>query len=122
MIGYLMLGTNDLEKAADFYERLFNEIGGKKEFDREEFVAWRFGEGTPMFCVTKPFDKNHATVGNGTMVAFKATNPKEVNTLHAKALLLGGTSDGDPGLREDGFYASYFRDLDGNKVCFFCNV
>ena len=122
MLGFLMLGTNDLEKATCFYENLLNEIGASKEFDREDLVGWRFGEGTSMFCITKPFDKNLATVGNGTMVAFKAANPNEVDTLHAKALLIGGTNEGKPGLREDGFYASYFRDLDGNKVCFYCNV
>ena len=42
---------------------------------------------------------------------------------NSKALALGGTDEGAPGLRAeggDGFYAAYFRDLDGNKLDVFC--
>ncbi len=42
--------------------------------------------------------------------------------LHAKALELGGTDEGAPGPSGDGFYAAYFRDLDGNKLNAFCMV
>jgi predicted lactoylglutathione lyase len=70
--------------------------------------------------VTKPFDKKPATVGNGVMVALEAANPAQVDALHRKALALGGKDEGAPGDRGGGFYAGYFRDLDGNKLNFFC--
>jgi predicted lactoylglutathione lyase len=73
-----------------------------------------------MFSVLKPFDGQVATVGNGTMIALAASNPEQVQTLHAKALALGGADEGAPGPRGDGFYGAYFRDLDGNKLAIFC--
>ncbi|MEM7294918.1 MAG: VOC family protein, partial [Pseudomonadota bacterium] len=58
--------------------------------------------------------------GNGTMIALGAANPGEVDRLYAKAIELGATDAGEPGLRGDAFYIGYFRDLDGNKINFFC--
>ncbi|WP_422396671.1 hypothetical protein [Sphingomonas ginsenosidivorax] len=46
----------------------------------------------------------------------------DVDAIHAKALELGGTDEGAPGIRgddPDGFYGAYFRDLDGNKLTVF---
>jgi len=70
-----------------------------------------------LWSVAKPHDGNAATVGNGMMVALAVDSQEKVNALHAKALELGGTDEGAPGPRGDsGFYAGYFRDLDGNKL------
>ncbi len=121
MINYLMIGTNDLEKAAEFYDRLLSEMGASRAFSTDKLVAWSFGEGKTMLAVTIPFDGQPATVGNGTMVALSVENSALVDTLHAKALELGGANEGDPGLRGASFYAGYFRDLDGNKLNFFYN-
>jgi predicted lactoylglutathione lyase len=66
--------------------------------------------------VIKPFDGKAATVGNGTMVALVMDSKEKVNALHKKAMELGGTDEGAPGPRGEGFYAGYFRDLDGNKL------
>jgi len=74
----------------------------------------------PGLGVTKPFDKKPATVGNGVMVALEAGSPAKVDALHRKAMQLGGRDEGAPGPRGEGFYAGYFRDLDGNKLNFFC--
>lgn len=120
MIGYLMIGTNDLKKSANFYDNLLKDIGASRAFETDELVAWTFGEGTSLFTITKPFDKNPATVGNGVMVALKAEDSVAVDALHAKALKLGGTNEGDAGPRGKGFYAGYFRDLDGNKLNIYC--
>lgn len=120
MIGYVTLGTNDIEKSAKYYDCLLKEIGATCAYKTESFVAWRFGEGKTMLSITKPFDKNPATVGNGAMIALSVKSPDLVNKLHAKALELGGQNEGDPGFRGDSFYAAYFRDLDGNKLNFFC--
>ncbi len=120
MINYITLGTNHFEKSVEFYDDLLSGAGGSRAFATETFVAWSFGEGSTMLSVTRPFDGKPATVGNGVMVALSVENAQAVDALHAKALELGGKNEGDPGLRGKGFYAGYFRDLDGNKLNFFC--
>ena len=122
MIGYVTLGTNDLEQAAGFYDDLLEVIGASRFMQEESFVAWSTSPTTPGISVTRPFDGKPATVGNGGMVALIVKSPEEVNALHAKALELGGTDEGAPGPRGGGFYAGYFRDLDGNKLNAFCMV
>ncbi len=119
MIGYTIFGTNDYPKALEFYDELLAEAGGKRVMDLGEGTLYGFAQG-PMFGVRKPYDGKSATAGNGTMIAFNAGSKEKVDLLHAKALSLGGTCEGPPGPRGDsGFYAGYFRDLDGNKMCAF---
>jgi predicted lactoylglutathione lyase len=121
MIGYVTLGTNDLERAARFYDELLALIGAGRFMETDQFVAWGVGPDKPGLSVTKPYDGNAATVGNGVMVALIVESPEQVASLHAKALELGGSDEGGPGPRGDsGFYAAYFRDLDGNKLNAFC--
>jgi predicted lactoylglutathione lyase len=120
MISYVTLGTNDLEKSAKFYDSLLKGLGADRAFTTETLIAWSFGEGSAMLTVTRPFDGNPATVGNGVMVALKVKNSETVEMLHAKALELGAKNEGAPGLRGNSFYAGYFRDPDGNKLNFFC--
>ena len=120
MIGYVTIGTNDLERAAGFYDELLSVYGAQRFMENERLVAWSAGEGQPGFGVCKPFDGKPACVGNGTMVALPASGPDQVKAVHAKALSLGGTDEGAPGLRFGQFYGAYFRDLDGNKFSTFC--
>jgi predicted lactoylglutathione lyase len=121
MIGYVTLGTNDLERAAAFYDDLLSLIGAGRFMENDTFIAWAVAPDKPGISVTKPFDGNTATVGNGVMIALAMENPEQVDALHAKALELGGTDEGPAGPRGDsGFYAGYFRDLDGNKLSAFC--
>ena len=121
MIGYVMVGTRDLARSAEFYEsvlaplglieveRTKNYIGNAENADLSEIE----------FYVTAPFNKGLATPGNGTMVAIKAPSLKAVNSLHEIAVRNGGIDEGAPGLRpEDGqVYYAYARDLDVNKIC-----
>ncbi len=116
MIGYVTLGTNDLQRAAKFYDALLGEIGAKRAMEMETFIAWGTAPNTPMVSVIKPFDGKPATVGNGVMVALLMDSKEKVDRLHTKALELGGKDEGKPGPRGAGFYAGYFRDLDGNKL------
>jgi predicted lactoylglutathione lyase len=116
MIGYVTLGTNDLQRAAKFYDALLGEIGAKRAMEMESFIAWAVAPNTPMVSVIKPFDGKAATVGNGVMVALMVDSKAKVEALYKKALALGGKDEGAPGPRGDGFYAGYFRDLDGNKL------
>jgi len=122
MIGYVTLGTNDLAKAAAFYDALLAQIGAKRVMeDKGRIIGWSAGPGAPMLMVTRPHDGNAATVGNGVMVALNVATPEAVKAVHAKALQLGGTDEGAPGPRgAGGFHGGYFRDFDGNKLVAFC--
>jgi catechol 2,3-dioxygenase-like lactoylglutathione lyase family enzyme len=119
MIGYVTIGTNDLVRAAAFYDALLGEVGAKRMMENEQFIAWSVRPDAPGLGVTKPFGKKPASVGNGVMVALEAGSTAQVDALHRKALQLGGIDEGEPGPRGEGFYAAYFRDLDGNKLNFF---
>ena len=119
MIGYVTLGTNNLPRAAAFYDALLGEIGAKRMMENEDFVAWSVKPDLPGLGITKPFDKKAATVGNGVMVALAVDSAAKVDALHRKAMQLGAKDEGAPGKRSDNFYAGYFRDLDGNKLNFF---
>lgn len=122
MIGYVTLGTNNLGAATEFYDELFALIGAGRVYEGDRFVAWGTGPGAPAVSIIMPFDEKEATVGNGTMVALAVDAKEKVHAVHAKALELGGQDEGEPGPRADGFYAGYFRDLDGNKLNAFCMV
>lgn len=122
MIGYVTLGTADLQKHAAFYDAIGKEMGVGRMMDEETFIAWGENGGAPGVAITQPFDGNAPSVGNGTMVALQASGPEQVDRLHAIALEQGGTCEGKPGDRGGGFYAAYFRDLDGNKLNAFCMV
>lgn len=119
MIGYITLGTNDLDRAAAFYDALLSGIGAQRAMENERMIAWSSGPNTPMFVVIKPADGGKATAGNGTMISIMCDSEEKINEMHAKALSLGGTDEGAPGPRGEGFYGGYFRDLDGNKLVFF---
>lgn len=125
MIGYVTLGTNDLGRARAFYDALFEAFGARRLMELEDngFTLWGTSFGKPGVAVIQPYDKEPAKAGNGNMVALAVDARDKVDAIHAKALELGGTDEGAPGLRgpegERAFYGAYFRDLDGNKICVF---
>lgn len=118
MIGYVTVGTNNLERAAKFYDTLLAEIGAKRFMEFDRFIAWSVSPEMPGFAVAKPFDGNEATVGNGVMIALQVDSPEKVNLVYNKAIELGAKDEGAVGPRGTlpGFYVGYFRDLDGNKL------
>lgn len=116
MIGYVTLGTNDLARAAVFYDALAAELDTPRMMDFDGFIAWGKPGGAAGIGLTKPYDGNPATVGNGVMVALEAKDKEQVERLYELALAHGGTCEGPPGPRGDNFYAGYFRDPDGNKL------
>lgn len=120
MIGYVTLGTNDLDKSAAFYDALFAEMGAKRIMEGDAFIAWGAAMDKPSLGVIKPYDGNAASVGNGVMIALACDKPETVDKLYNKAMALGGKDEGPAGPRGDQFYAGYFRDPDGNKLNVFC--
>ncbi len=121
MIGYVTLGTNDLPRAAEFYDAIAEQFGVGRMMEFETFIAWGAMGGAPGVAATKPFDEQEATPGNGTMVALQVETPEKVQAVYDVAMAKGGSDEGAPGPRgDDGFYAGYFRDPDGNKLNVFC--
>ena len=116
MIGYVTLGTNNLKRASEFYDAIAAEMGTKRMMEYETFIAWGEPGGAAGIGLTKPFDGNAATVGNGVMVALAAKDTAQVDRIYKLALSMGAKDEGPPGDRGGGFYAAYFRDPDGNKL------
>ena len=119
MIAYTTLGTRDLPRASRFYDELLAELGAKRLMENERMVIWGTAMDAPMFAVCLPYDGQPSCVGNGSMISLVAASTEQVDALYAKALVLGGSDEGRPGLRGPGFYLAYFRDPDGNKLNFF---
>jgi len=120
VIGYVTIGTNDLPRAAAFYDALLAEVGARRLLELPRGLMWGVSWDKPSLGVLTPFDGQPATIGNGVMVAFVVDSTEKVDRVHAKALALGGKDEGPAGPRGEGFYGGYFRDLDGNKLNVFC--
>ena len=127
MIGYVTLGSDNMPRARDFYDQLLGTtIGAKRimEFgDDRGFTMWGTGFDKPGARGHQALQQAAAVAGNGNMTAIAVDSRDKVDAIYAKAIELGGTCEGPPGLRgEEGpqaFYGAYFRDLDGNKLCAF---
>jgi len=119
MIGYVTIGTSDIEKACAFYDALLAEVGARQLFGMDRIKFYGTGQG-PMLAVCIPYDEQAPHAGNGNMVAIRADGLEQIEKLHQKALELGATDEGEPGERIPGvFTGAYVRDPDGNKLCFF---
>lgn len=116
MIGYVTLGTNDLPRAVAFYDKICAELGAARMIEMETGIVWAANGVWPGLTITKPYNKEPATVGNGVMVGFKARDHEQVRRIYEIAMANGASDEGAPGPRVEGFYAAYFRDPDGNKL------
>jgi catechol 2,3-dioxygenase-like lactoylglutathione lyase family enzyme len=117
MLSHVMFGSNDVPRATAFYDAVLGVIGARQLMNFGTTIVW--GTTAPALAICQPYDRKPATHGNGTMVALNAPTRDLVDQLHAKALEMGGTDEGAPGIRGEearGFYAAYFRDPDGNKL------
>lgn len=124
MIGYVTLGTDDLERSRAFYDALLGEVGASRLMEMDSgFTLYGTDWGRPAIAVTRPYDGKPARAGNGNMVALVVDSRDKVGRVHARALELGASDEGAPGLRgpegDRAFYGAYFRDPDGNKFCVF---
>jgi catechol 2,3-dioxygenase-like lactoylglutathione lyase family enzyme len=116
MIGYVTLGTNDLARAAAFYDEIAKILGHSRMFETERMVAWGTPEKTAMMGVITPLDEQPASAGNGSMFGLPVEREEQVHQIYDHAMANGGSDEGPPGPRGEQFYAAYFRDPDGNKL------
>ncbi len=126
MISHVHIGIKNFEQALSFYSVIMSELGFSLRFSEpeNEWAGWNGSTSRPLFLIGKPFNKSEAHPGNGQMVALLASSRDLVDRVHAKALSIGGTDEGSPGLRPNyhaNYYGAYFRDLDGNKICICCH-
>ena len=122
VIGFVMVGTNDLEKSSKFYDSILAHLGMKRVTITERYIGYGHSseDSGVKFYITKPHNKENANAGNGTMVALSAETKEAVDKFHKTALENGATDEGAPGPRSDGNYYGYIRDHDGNKITARC--
>lgn len=116
MFDHVSLGTNDVARAAAFYDPVLATTGYRQVKRSERLVA--YGVNHVTFSLELPIDDKAASVGNGCHVAFRAGSRAMVDNFHRTALAHGGGDEGAPGLREydPHYYAAFVRDPDGNKI------
>ena len=116
MYSHVMVGSNDLERSKQFYDRLFGKPGRQDDKGRLSY-----GRRKALFMVTAPIDGQPACVGNGSTIGFTFDSPEVVDAWHRAGIAAGGTAIEDPpGYRENAFgklYLAYLRDPDGTKLC-----
>ena len=123
MIGFVMVGTNNLDKATKFYDTLLDIIEFKRAVTNEKYAGYSPNDKPDEveFYVTIPVNKDKATFGNGTQISFLVNSKDLVNNFYNTGIKLGGKDEGAPGIRSGDYYC-YFRDLDGNKICAFSKI
>lgn len=117
MLAYVTLGSNNIEKALEFYDAVLGEMGARRFFDNGRLYFYGVKQGQPMFAIGGPYDEQSASCGNGVMPALAAPDTETVDRVYRKAIELGAADEGEPGNRMPTFYGAYFRDPDGNKIC-----
>lgn len=123
ILSHMTLGVSDIGRAAAFYDAVLGELGIARGKSGDGFAGW----GSPHksgFFITRPFNGQPASVGNGVSVSFLAPSRDAVDRFHARAMAMGATDEGKPGLRlhyHANYYAAYLRDRDGNKIAAVCH-
>ena len=123
MIGFVMVGTNNLDKAINFYDKLLNTINLQRVVTNEKYVGYALKDKPDdvEFYITNPVNKEKATFGNGTQISFLVNSKDLVNKFYNTGIKLGGADEGAPGIRSGDYYC-YLRDLDKNKICAFAKI
>ena len=123
MIGFVMVGTNNLDKAIKFYDTLLNTIELQRVVTNEKYAGFASKDkpAEVEFYVTNPVNNEKANFGNGTQISFLVNSKDLVNNFYNTGIKLGGKDEGAPGIRSGDYYC-YFRDLDGNKICAFTKI
>ena len=129
MLSYLTIGANDIPRSERFYTAVLEPLGYEKTEHKDAVsythrdIADRNGPGA--VYVVKPYDGREATVGNGSMIAFRVPTHAQLRALHSAGVAAGGTDEGAPGFRAQyskDFFVGYLRDPLGNKLALFCTA
>ena len=124
MLGFVTIGTNNIQESSKFYDVVLPLLGIKKDLTTERYIGYAKNDGIEKieFYLMKPFNKKFANPGNGSMIAFLTKSRFEVDNFHKIAIEKGALNEGCPDLRpsDSGDYYSYIRDAEGNKICAYC--
>lgn len=125
MLNYITVGANDVPRSGRFYAAVLIPLGYEMTETAHgvEFTSRDPARNPSAVYVEPPYDGKPATVGNGSMAAFRADTQALVRSIHAAGLAAGGADEGAPGFRDDysdQFHVSYLRDPLGNKIAIFC--
>ena len=118
ILDFVMVGSNDYKKSSEFYDVVLVPLKLKKTVITEKYIGYSH-ESDPdktLFYVTNPVNGEPATFGNGTQITLLADSKEAVEKLYEISMSKGATDEGRPGVRSDGNYYAYIRDLDGNKI------
>ena len=119
MFSHIMIGTNNLDKAKAFYDKVLGALGVPGHFQDRHRIFYRHKDNT--FSVSQPINGEPASAPNGGTIGFACDSPEQVEAWHAAGLEAGGVPCEDPpGVREGAagkLYLAYLKDPDGNKLC-----
>ena len=119
MFSHIMIGTNNLDKAKAFYDKVLGALGVPPAMVDRHRIFYR--TPTSVFSVSIPIDGKPATIGNGSTIGFACSSPEQADAWHAAGIASGGTTcEEPPGVREGAtgkLYLAYLRDPDGNQIC-----
>ena len=118
MFSHVMVGSNDVARSKQFYDKLFG-----KEAHQDDKGRLAYRNRGAVFMVSQPIDGNPAQHANGGTIGFNFDSPEEVDSWYRRGIEAGASEcEGcdPPGYRENAFgklYLAYLRDPDGNKLC-----
>ena len=121
MLDHFGFNVSDVEKSVAFYEAALGPLGMRIAerhgttaaivSGADEFPFFWMGTPTPSF-----WKEGHAIGGAPIHLCFTAPSKEAVDAFHAAGLAAGGVDNGGPGERDEGYYAAYLIDPDGNNV------
>ena len=118
VLDFVMVGSNDHQKSGDFYDAVFEPLKLKRILKTEKYLGYAHSSDPDkvQFYVTHPVNGETATFGNGSQTTLLADTKEAVDKFYEVAISKGATDEGAPGVRKDGNYYGYIRDLDRNKI------
>ena len=118
ILDFVMVGSNDFKKSSEFYDAILEPLKLKKTVTTEKYIGYSHSSepDKAQFYVTDPVNGEPATFGNGTQITILADSKDAVEKFYEIAMSKGAVDEGAPGVRSDGNYYAYIRDMDGNKI------
>ena len=116
ILDFVMVGSDDHEKSGDFYDAVFEPLKLTRVLKTQKYLGYAHSSDPEkvIFYVTNPVNGEPATFGNGTQITLLADSKEAVDKFYEIAISKGATDEGAPGVRKDGNYYGYIRDLDRN--------